>query len=146
MYKDILVAIDHENESGWQRGLAVALAHCKAFGSRLHLLTVVQSLGVGNVSSFLPLDFEQKAIAKINEWIHGVAKDNVPADVPVQCIVGSGKVHAEILRVADEVGADLIVVGGHDPQASDYLIGTNAARVAGHAKCSVLVVRGGGSA
>jgi len=48
---------------------------------------------------------------------------------------------SEILRVAEEAGADLIVVGSHRPAMKDYLLGTNASRVVRHARCSVLVAR-----
>jgi len=45
------------------------------------------------------------------------------------------------LAVAEEAVADLIVVGSHRPAMKDYLLGTNAARVVRHARCSVLVAR-----
>ncbi|MDH3475684.1 MAG: universal stress protein [Rhodospirillales bacterium] len=37
--------------------------------------------------------------------------------------------------------ADLIITGSHKPNVSDYLLGSNAARVVRHASCSVFVVR-----
>jgi hypothetical protein len=48
---------------------------------------------------------------------------------------------ARRLGVAEEAGADLVVVGSHRPAMKDYLLGTNAARVVRHARCSVLVAR-----
>ena len=51
-------------------------------------------------------------------------------------------IYAEILRAAEEAQADLVVVGSHRPAMKDYLLGTNAARVVRHARCSVLVARG----
>jgi nucleotide-binding universal stress UspA family protein len=50
-------------------------------------------------------------------------------------------IYAEILGVAEEAEADLVVVGSHRPAMKDYLLGTNAARVVRHARCSVLVAR-----
>jgi nucleotide-binding universal stress UspA family protein len=41
-----------------------------------------------------------------------------------------------------EAEVDLVVVGSHRPTMKDYLLGTNAARVIRHARCSVLVPRG----
>ncbi|MFC6689379.1 universal stress protein [Jhaorihella thermophila] len=55
--------------------------------------------------------------------------------------VAVGKVYREVLRVAEEAGSDLIVVGAHNPELRDYLLGSNAARIARHASCSVYVVR-----
>ena len=53
----------------------------------------------------------------------------------------NGTIYDEILAVADEIGADLIVMASHRPALRDYLLGPNAARVVRHAKQSVLVVR-----
>lgn len=47
----------------------------------------------------------------------------------------------EILSVAEEQQADLIIIASHVPDFSNYLIGATADRVVRHAKCSVLVVR-----
>jgi nucleotide-binding universal stress UspA family protein len=66
----------------------------------------------------------------------------VPADIRRRHIVGHGSIYHEILRYADEIEADLIVISAHRPTAEDYLIGPNAARVVRHAHVSVLVVRG----
>ena len=57
-----------------------------------------------------------------------------PAESRRQC-------YGEILGVAGEARADLIVVGSHRPAMRDYLLGTNASRVVRHASCSVLVAR-----
>jgi len=57
-----------------------------------------------------------------------------PAERRRQC-------YAEILGVAEEAGAHLIVVGSHRPAMRDYLLGTNASRVVRHASSSVLVAR-----
>jgi universal stress protein F len=57
-----------------------------------------------------------------------------PAERRRQCYAG-------ILGVAEEAGADLIVVGSHRPAMRDYLFGATASRVVRHANCSVLVAR-----
>ena len=141
MYKDILLPVDREHEASWKKALPVAVEYCRAFGARLHVLTVVPGLGVGDVSSFLPIGFEQQLLDKANQWMHAFARHNVPSGIAVQHIVGHGKVHREILRVAAEIGADLIVMASHRPELVDHLLGSNAAHVVQHAKCSVMVVR-----
>ena len=55
--------------------------------------------------------------------------------------VASGGVYHELLREAEDWGADLVVVGSHRPVMSDYLLGSNAKTIVRHAQCSVLVVR-----
>ena len=64
------------------------------------------------------------------------------SDLKPNILVTHGaSIYAEILAVAEEAEADLIVVGSHRPAMKDYLLGTNAARVVRHARCSVLVAR-----
>jgi nucleotide-binding universal stress UspA family protein len=65
----------------------------------------------------------------------------VPDAIPCKRIISEGKIYQEILRAADAVKADLIVMGSHRPELSDFLLGPNAARVVRHARCSVMVVR-----
>jgi nucleotide-binding universal stress UspA family protein len=65
----------------------------------------------------------------------------MPDAVPTQRIIAEGKIYREILKAAQTVPADLIVMGSHHPELKDYLLGPNAAKVMRHADCSVLVVR-----
>lgn len=52
-----------------------------------------------------------------------------------------GSVKDEILAIAEEINADLILIGSRHPSMSTYLLGSNAASVVRYAKTSVLVVR-----
>ena len=47
----------------------------------------------------------------------------------------------QVLRMAEEIGCDLIVMAAGNPSLARYLLGPNAARVVRHANCCVLVVR-----
>jgi nucleotide-binding universal stress UspA family protein len=64
------------------------------------------------------------------------------AGVPVQTFAREGDPADAILDVAEERGADLIVVG-HKGMAGArrFLLGTVPTRVSHHAPCSVLIVR-----
>jgi universal stress protein F len=61
--------------------------------------------------------------------------------VPTRRIIAEGKIYQEILKAAQTIKADLIVMGSHHPELKDYLLGPNAAKVVRHADCSVMVVR-----
>jgi len=141
MYKHILLAVDLEHEKTWEKSLPITVEYAEAFGSTLHVMTVVPDFGMSIVSSFFPKDHQQQAldhaVERLREWV----SDNVPDKIPVQHIVGHGTPYEEILRVAGENPIDLIVMGSHRPTMEDYLLGPNAARVVRHANCSVLVVR-----
>ncbi|MEQ9811437.1 MAG: universal stress protein [Azospirillaceae bacterium] len=141
MYKDILLAIDLTDESSWKKALPIAVEHARAFGTRLHVMTVVPDYGMSIVGQYFPKDHEKRMLDETNERLHAFVKERVPDDIRVQHIVGHGSVYSEILRVADELEADLIVMASHRPELKDYLLGPNAARVMRHASQSVLVVR-----
>ncbi len=141
MYKHILIAVDLEDGNTWQKPLDVACEYAKAFGSTLHIMTVVPNFGMSIVGTFFPPDYEKDVLKKATENLHDFAKVHVPSDIQVQHIVGHGSVYEEILRVEKEIEPDIIVMGTHRPNMQDYLIGPNTARVARHATCSVLIVR-----
>ena len=62
-------------------------------------------------------------------------------EAQVSSVVRMGSVYNEVLGEADRISADLIVVGSHRPTMATYLLGSNAATIVRHARCSVLVVR-----
>ncbi|USG60627.1 universal stress protein [Sneathiella marina] len=139
MYKHILLAVDLDDER--QRSVEVAVEYAKAFGSTLHVMTVLPNFGMSMVGSFFPKDHEKQMLEQSTKALHGFVKANIPDEIAVQHIVGLGSVYEEVLRVSEEISSDLIVIGTHRPDMKDYLLGPNAARVSRHAKCSVLIVR-----
>lgn len=65
-----------------------------------------------------------------------------PADgVEMETIVCKGAVHRQIVKLAQERDVDVIVMEAANPRIKDYLLGTTASHVVGHANCSVFVVR-----
>lgn len=141
MYADILFPVDLNHESSWQKALPTAVEYCKAFDATLHVLHVVPDFGKAVVGSYFPENFEEKALEASRQELHSFVAEHVPDDVKVQIIVGLGTVYNEILRVAREIKADLILLAAHRPELKDYLLGPNAARVVRHFEGSVLVVR-----
>jgi nucleotide-binding universal stress UspA family protein len=141
MYKEILIPIDLAAESSWGKALSTAVALCRTFEARLHVVNVVPDFGLAMVSQYFPEGHEQQMIENANKTLHALVKEHVPDEIAVQCIVASGGIYHEILDAAKRTGADLIVMQAHRPELTDYLLGPNAAQVARHADCSVMVVR-----
>ena len=142
MYKEILLAVDLNDDSSWEKALPTAVEYCRAFDSTLHVVTVAQSFGMSYVSQFLPEGHEKQLEDELLEGLREFVRKHVPEDVKVQRIVSLGSVYQQILIAAENIGADLIVMASHRPELKDYLLGPNSARVVRHAQCSVLVVRG----
>jgi nucleotide-binding universal stress UspA family protein len=141
MYKDILLAVDLNDESSWQKALPVATKLCQTGGGNLHVLTVLPDFGMSVVGQYFPDGYEKDVSEKIMAVLKNFVKENVPDDVSVRHIVGEGSVYEVIIRIADEIEADLIVTAAGRPDLKEYLLGPNAARVARHSDVSVLIVR-----
>ena len=109
--------------------------------ARFELLTVLPAPDGAVIVQYFPKDYPETSLKNARARLEAFARDNVPEAVSVRAHVAHGSVYDEILKTADEVGADLIVMASHRPELSDYLLGPNAARVVRHAKGSVFVVR-----
>jgi len=122
--------------------LPTAVEYCRAFGAALHVLTVVPDYGMTVVAQYFPPDFEAEALAESRAKLEALIDEHLPEGLEAQAIVARGTVYDEIMKTADELDADLIVLASHRPALKDYLLGPNAARVVRHSERSVLVVRG----
>lgn len=142
MFKNILLTVDLNDVESQEKALQAAMQQAKSSGGTLHVMTVVPDFGMSMVGSFFPKDYEAKALEAVTEKLHAYVSEKVPKDIAVQHAVGHGTIYEEILRIAGECDADLIVMSSHRPALKDYLLGPNAARVVRHAKISVMVVRG----
>jgi nucleotide-binding universal stress UspA family protein len=84
---------------------------------------------------------EEQALARTAAAVEELAAAIRDRGIAVQVVVHSGEPAATLVRVADDVGADLVVVGsrgGGDP--ADPLLGSVARAVAAHARRPTLVV------
>lgn len=140
MFNTILIPIDLAHESSWHKALPVAIGQAKTPGTQLYVMTVVD-LNMNITAIRLPENFNREYREKTEHRLQEVIKQHVPSDIQVQYIVRDGRVYREILAVAAEIKANLIVMASHNPALKDYLLGANSARVVRHADCSVLVVR-----
>ncbi len=141
MFKNILLAIDLNDEGSWAKALPVALDFVGASSGILHVMTVVPDFGMSIVGQFFPKGYEKEVGEKILVTLKEFVKTNVPDDITVQHIVGEGTVYEVILKMADKIHIDMIVVSSGRDDLKDFLLGPNAARIVRHAKCSVTVVR-----
>jgi nucleotide-binding universal stress UspA family protein len=141
IYKNILAAIDLNEEASSRQPLLSAVELTRTFGALLHVLTVVRDIDAILQAKASPLGYDT-IVAYLQNQLAALIRQVNDSDLNPNILVCHGaSIYAEILRVADEAGIDLIVVGSHRPAMKDYLLGTNASRVVRHARCSVLVAR-----
>ncbi|KAI3490330.1 hypothetical protein L1887_45789 [Cichorium endivia] len=144
MYNSILVPIDISEDSLTHMVIPFVQAHTALNTAKVHFLTVIpslpyySSLGLAYSVEMPKLkEFQHAALAKLDEI---VKQFKIPPDkIQTHAVTGSPK--DQILKLADTIDADLIIIASHKPDISTYLLGSNAAAVVRHAKCPVLVVR-----
>ena len=142
MYKEILLAVDLNDPESQRKAVETTIALARAFSARVHVETVLPDFGLPLVASFFPEGFEDKAQESARQTLDDFVRAHFPDDLEVERIVRQGTIYQEILKSAEAIGADLIVMASHSPELQDYLFGPNAARVTRHGRCSVMVVRG----
>lgn len=141
MYKHILFPVDVTEKDSWRASLKAATEYAQAFDATIHVLTVISDGSISLIQQFFPGESGSKLLEKTQDALKAFVKNNINDSVKVQRIVAKGSVYECIIRTAEEVDADLIVMAAHRPELKDYLLGPNAAKVVRHANRSVLVVR-----
>ena len=121
---------DRDSDDVLQRGVAEA----RARGSSVTLVNVARSdavLGSGRLTEAEELDLLERLHAQ------GV-------DASVQNVPESADVGADIVHIADDLNAELIVIGlRHRSRVGKFILGSTAQTVLLHASCDVLSVRVG---
>ena len=137
--KRVLCAVDLSETS--ERTLAYALALASKAKAALTLVHVVE--GITEAMAPVPYGVSQYGLR-----LEAEARERLRRAVPSQAgcrveeVVVTGKPYREILRLAAERGASLIVVGTHGPDPVDRMFfGSTADHVVRDAPCPVLTVR-----
>ena len=143
MSKSVLCAVDITQPEMARRVLHQASQLADLDSAHIDIITVVPDFGMSVVGSYFEDDHTDKAVdgarGALNDLV--VAEIGAEANKSVRHIVAVGNAYEVILETAKKAGTDLIVIGAHKPELSDYLLGPNAARVVRHSDCSVYVVR-----
>lgn len=138
MYDCILVPVDlaHKETAEVMIADANALASKDARLVLLYVLPEVPNV----VSVHLPEGSADKAKAGAEAELRQLAKTYGAID-GFEAFTSVGSPYHVILETAKQEKCDLIVIASHQPELSDYLLGSVAAKVVRHAPCSVHVIR-----
>jgi nucleotide-binding universal stress UspA family protein len=136
MYKTILVPIDIAHIANSNTIIDIAKSHASE-GTKIILLNVVEE--IPNWAAVeIPAGILEKSRQISREELNAVAKaSGIEMDVEIRM----GHSYQTILEMAAEKAAELIIVASHKPGFQDYFLGSTAAKIVRHARCSVLVVR-----
>jgi len=138
-YTKILVAIDLSEDTG----LVAQRARAISDSAQVHFIHVIEPLSFA-YGGDIPMDFsgiQDEIQQQATQQLQRFAETN-GLDAEHQHIV-LGRPEVEIHAKAEELGADLIVVGSHGRHGLALLLGSTANGVLHGAGCDVLAVRVG---
>lgn len=135
MYKNILVpiALDHEHDVR----AAIDIAHgLLSAGGKITALHVIESIPQF-AAVYLPSDYKDKQHSAALELLKSELGD--ARDVAAEVVTG----HAgrTVHEYAEKHDADCIIIASHRPGFKDHFLGSTAAWVVRHSRCSVHVIK-----
>ncbi len=135
----LAVDLTEESKAVAARALTVAAGN----DAEMHIVHVIEPLSLaygGDVPMDLTAVQEQIQAQALSHLAEFAANLHIP---PERQHLIFGRPESEIQRVADEQGADLIIVGSHGRHGLALLLGSTANGVLHGAACDVLAVRVG---
>ena len=138
----IVCAVDFQADS--YRALRYAFDLAQESDARLMLLHAVEmpAVHVGAEDLAFDLDSTRESVLRdAREHLEALVPEAAKAYCTVRAEVAEGQAHQAILRLADEAGADLIVMGVRNRDAFDVAVfGSHTQAVVRAARCPVLTV------
>jgi len=139
-YKNIVLALDIEDEPNTQNAVKQAVFLAKASGAMLHLLYVRHNMPQGD-AQLLAANFDSEERDESHEALARI-KTGLDLEPDRSTITsGRGPITYAVIEQAEKWEADLIIIGSHTPSIASKLFGSNASSITREAKVSVLVVR-----
>ncbi len=142
MFINILLASDGSECAIKAAGVAATLA--AKFGARLTIINVYQPFPtIGPYGEAVNVGLDERYITGLQEHaISHAGRAVEEAGVSYQGRREVGQPAAEIIRVAEAEGSDLIVMGSRGASGITlFLLGSTCDRVVHHAHCPVLIVK-----
>lgn len=140
-YNTILVAVDLSEEASQVAAKAARISAAQA--AQLHVVHVIEPLSFA-YGGDIPIDFstiQDEIEQQAETQLRGLCKRIGVDDAHLHIVLG--RPETEIHALADQLGADLIIVGSHGRHGFALLLGSTANGVLHGAKCDVLAMRVG---
>ncbi|MBP2145696.1 nucleotide-binding universal stress UspA family protein [Methanofollis sp. W23] len=141
MFHTIVVAVDGSEIS--MKALETAMHEAEVWDADLHLVYVVET----SMFSSIPMDNTWEIIYSLLETegkeVFEKARTRAEQEeLSVETHLRDGHAGSEILALADEVGADLIIIGSRGKSNIDrLLLGSVSEHVVRNSSCTTMVVR-----
>lgn len=145
MFRSIVVGTDGSETANEAVRQAAGLA--AALGARVHLVCVYEPVpsgldGEGDADAHAESGWVLRPREAVDATLASAAAVFAAAGVEVDSYAQRGDPADAILDVAEERGADLIIVGNRGRTgAKRFLLGSVPNRISHHAPCAVLIIR-----
>ena len=137
-FRKILCPVAFDNSSRAALEIACELAEASA---TVHLLHVAR-VPTPDMDVPLPFNADPRWERTARTKLERIARDKLEGKVRYQLHVVSGTPDDDVVRMANEIGADLIVMATHGRKGlSHFILGSVAERVMREADCPVLTMR-----
>lgn len=138
MYKKILIAADGSDNSLRATRQAADIASLIGDGVKVEIVSVI-AIDVYSDMVYDPIEAHGEAQREIIRSASDILDD---AGIDCDIVLLHGRPADEIIRYADESGADLLVMGSRGLGAlREFALGSVSHKVLTHVKCPVLVVK-----
>jgi len=141
MYKTVLLPLDLNESSSWEKALPAARDTCRGSGGTLHVMTVLPGYGMTIVGQYFPEGAEDEGEAAALAELKRITEAHVGENVKLAHIIAQGTILEQILVAAERVDADLIAMAARRPGFVDFLLGDTAYKVVRRYPRSVMIVR-----
>ncbi len=136
-YKNILVALDTRDEAA--EVLESVQKVMSQEGSSVSIFHVIRPLTGFYVDMASVLNAESKAIDQAFDWLERLAERHDISPDSIDVVLGTPT--TEIWRKAQQINADLVVLGTHGRHGHGKILGSTANGVCNTAPCDVLAIR-----
>lgn len=139
-YKKILVAVDLSDDSPLVVDKALAIG--KQSAAELHMVHVIEPIAVGYAVEVTSIDIEGLHAEAAKHARNALLEMGGNLGIPAYRLHNVlGQPAREIRELAKELGADLIVMGGHGKHGLELLFGSTSSGVTHGVSCDLLIVR-----
>ena len=143
MYKNILVPVDVFETGLADKALSHAHFLAQSSSGQIHLLNVMPTFSPALTRGFISdaRKMEDYLVNNSKEKLAELINKLSLKESDVQIHIRSGNVRDEVTKLADELKADVVIIGSRNPNIQTHLLGSEAASIVRYAHVPVFVVR-----
>lgn len=143
MYKNILVPVDVFEIGLADKALSHAQFLTQSSSGQIHLVHIIPSFSPVLTRGFISdaRKMEDYLINTAKEKLAELIKKLALTEKDIQIHIRSGNIRDEVTKLADELKADVVIIGSRNPNIQTHLLGSEAAGIVRYAHVPVFVVR-----